>query len=118
MAPNLFKNADVTELYVYDVNAEAGQTVVDAAPGKTVVVCKTPSEVAKACKKIVTMLPNPTIVKDVYASMDADIQEGSLLIDCSTIDTETPKEVAVQVGKKNCDFYDAPVSGGVNAAAA
>ena len=117
MAPNMFDNADVTELHVYDVNPEAAKSVIEAAAGKTVKVCASPAEVAKGCKKIITMLPNPTIVKDVYAGMMNDLQEGSVMIDCSTIDTQTPKDVAAELTKKNIAFFDAPVSGGVNAAA-
>ena len=40
------------------------------------------------------------------------VQEGSLLIDSSTINPEVAKEVASQADDKGSTYLDAPVSGG------
>jgi 3-hydroxyisobutyrate dehydrogenase-like beta-hydroxyacid dehydrogenase len=40
------------------------------------------------------------------------VQEGSLLIDSSTINPEVAKEVASKAEEKGATYLDAPVSGG------
>ena len=43
----------------------------------------------------------------------SSVQQGSLLIDSSTIDPVVAKEVAGMAQKKGVSFVDAPVSGGM-----
>lgn len=80
-------------------------------------------DVATQCTKLVTMLPNNDIVRRVFTdSTDgvlAGLQQGTFLIDSSTVDPAVSKEISVLAKNSgaNC-FVDAPVSGGVNAAAA
>jgi 3-hydroxyisobutyrate dehydrogenase len=118
MAPNLFKSADVDALYVFDTNAASGEAVKAAAAGKKVIVCKTPAEVVANCKTVITMLPNGHIVRDVYSGFWDKVQPGTLFIDSSTVDPQTPKDMATEAKSRKARFVDAPVSGGVNAAAA
>lgn len=71
---------------------------------------------------MITVLPEPSHVKSVYAS----ILEGGLsarskpriFIDCSTIDPSSSLEVAGSVAKHDAQFVDAPMSGGVVGATA
>ena len=80
-----------------------------------------PAEVAAQAKTIVTMLPNNSIVSGVYEGPQgllSTVREGSLLVDSSTVDPALSKQLAAQAGARGCQFVDAPVSGGVNAAAA
>lgn len=66
---------------------------------------------------VVTMLPNGSIVKTVYASdVIGHAPMGALFLDCSTIDHETTREVAGLAGAAGYVMVDAPVSGGVAAA--
>jgi 3-hydroxyisobutyrate dehydrogenase len=118
MAPNLFKGADVDSVYVYDTSVPSCEGVKKAAAGKNVVVCKTPAEVVAQCKTVITMLPNGHIVRDVYAGFWDKVQPGTLFIDSSTVDPQTPKDLAAEAARRQARFVDAPVSGGVNAAAA
>jgi 3-hydroxyisobutyrate dehydrogenase len=67
------------------------------------------------------MLPNAGIVADVCESADGifkNSKPNSLVIDCSTISPFSVKEIAERAIKVNQRFVDAPVSGGVGAAAA
>ena len=80
-------------------------------------------DVASQSTKIVTMLPNNDIVRKVFTDANdgilSGLQKDSFLIDSSTVDPAVSKEIS-ELAKKsgaNC-FVDAPVSGGVNAAAA
>jgi 3-hydroxyisobutyrate dehydrogenase len=67
------------------------------------------------------MLPNNDIVRNVYTGTDgvlSGLQNGSFLIDSSTVDPAVSKEVASLAKNAGAAaFVDAPVSGGVNAAA-
>ena len=68
---------------------------------------------------VVTMLPSGAEVRETYLGPDGIIERaraGALLIDCSTIDVETAREVAAAAEAKGLLMVDAPVSGGVGGA--
>lgn len=68
---------------------------------------------------VLTMLPAGPQVRAVYAGVAgvfAHAQAGTLLIDCSTIDVATTREVARSAADKGFAMVDAPVSGGVGGA--
>ena len=70
---------------------------------------------------VVTMLPSGKIVKSIYLDDKGIIKnapENLLLIDSSTIDVETAREVSLEAINKNLRIVDAPVSGGVGGAQA
>lgn len=68
---------------------------------------------------VISMLPNGAIVADVYRSdVIGAAPAGALLIDCSTIDVATARAVAADAAAKGYAMVDAPVSGGIAAAAA
>ena len=70
---------------------------------------------------VVTMLPSGKIVKSIYLGDKGIIKnapENLLLIDSSTIDVETAREVSIEAINKNLRIVDAPVSGGVGGAQA
>ena len=79
---------------------------------------------ADACKNaeiVITMLPAGEHVRKVYLGDDgvlAAVAQGTLLIDSSTIDVETAREVAQSAAGKGLAMVDAPVSGGVAGAQA
>jgi 3-hydroxyisobutyrate dehydrogenase len=66
-------------------------------------------------------LPSGREVNEIYLGADGIIAHalpGSLLIDCSTIDVETARNVAASAEAKGMMMVDAPVSGGVGGAQA
>jgi 3-hydroxyisobutyrate dehydrogenase len=66
---------------------------------------------------VVSMLPNGAIVKNVYiADVIGHAPTSALLLDCSTIDVATAREVAEAAGKAGYEMVDSPVSGGIAAA--
>ena len=66
---------------------------------------------------VLTMLPAGTHVRQVLAeSVLPNARAGALLIDCSTIDVDSAREVGAQARAANFGFADAPVSGGIAAA--
>ena len=67
------------------------------------------------------MLPSGKIVKSVYLGDEGLIEKAPsnlLLIDSSTIDVETARDVSKAAEQKNLRIVDAPVSGGVGGAQA
>ena len=66
---------------------------------------------------VVTMLPAGTHVEQVYATILPALAPGAVLIDCSTVDVATARRVAAQAGEAGHLAVDAPVSGGIVAAA-
>jgi 3-hydroxyisobutyrate dehydrogenase len=70
---------------------------------------------------VITMLPAGQHVREVYLGANGIIENanaGTLLIDCSTIDVETARAVAVAAEARGLLMIDAPVSGGVGGATA
>ena len=65
---------------------------------------------------VFTMLPSGLIVKEIVNEFINNFNPKSTLIDCSTIDVKTTKEVCQALGNKKIHMLDAPVSGGVQGA--
>jgi 3-hydroxyisobutyrate dehydrogenase len=82
------------------------------------------ASVADACKGadvIITMLPAGEQVRRAYGEPDGIIaaaDTGALLIDSSTIDVATARQVAALAAARGLAMIDAPVSGGVGGAQA
>ena len=116
MALNLLKAGHA--LTVFDLVPEALQRL-GAAGAKTVA---SPAELARSgVELIITMLPAAKHVKAVYLGDDgllAHVPKGVRLIDSSTIDPMTAREVAAAAAKQGNPMLDAPVSGGTGGAAA
>ncbi len=76
------------------------------------------AEAVKGAEAVVTMLPAGKHVRAVYIDDVFDNAEpGALLLDCSTIDVATAREVSEAATAKGFAMVDAPVSGGIAAAA-
>ena len=70
---------------------------------------------------VVTMLPAGQHVRGIYLGDDGiinNVPKGTLLIDSSTIDIDSARAVIAAATDKGLHMVDAPVSGGVTAAAA
>jgi 3-hydroxyisobutyrate dehydrogenase len=70
---------------------------------------------------VVTMLPAGQHVRSVYmddGGLIATCKPGTLMIDCSTIDVPTARDVIAAADAAGHMMLDAPVSGGVAGAAA
>lgn len=76
---------------------------------------ETPAELARHCDITITMVSDTPDVREVIAG-DAGIihgaQPGHLVIDMSTISPEETRSLAMQLGSRNIEMLDAPVSGG------
>ncbi len=112
MAPNLAKAGH--EVRAFDLVAEA---VRHAGEGGCIAAGSTP-EAVKDADVVITMLPAAKHVRAVFHDDVApNAKKGALLIDCSTIDVASAREVGEEMKGLGFDFLDAPVSGGIAAAA-
>ena len=65
---------------------------------------------------VITMLPNGEILKSVADETLQYMQEGSIFLDCSTVDVASAKLVAENAKNHKIIPLDAPVSGGIGGA--
>ncbi|MBX7496954.1 3-hydroxyisobutyrate dehydrogenase [Qipengyuania sp. 6B39] len=111
MAANLVKAG-------YEVNAfDLSEEALAAAKTNGCATFTDAAEAVEGVDGVVTMLPNGAIVKSVYeGSVIGKAPAGAVLLDCSTIDVATAKEVIARAEAAGYDMVDAPVSGGIAAA--
>jgi 3-hydroxyisobutyrate dehydrogenase len=115
MAKNLLSAGHVVT--VFDLVPEACADL-EAAGAK---VASSTSDVAVGADYIISMLPAGKHVAGVYTGENgllAQLDGSVTVLDCSTIDAETSREVGAAAAAAGIGFMDAPVSGGVAAAAA
>lgn len=65
---------------------------------------------------VITMLPNGSILRQVAAQVIPHMAQGTLFIDCSTVDVESAKNTAQAAEDAGIMAVDAPVSGGIGGA--
>ena len=111
MAANLVKAGH--EVRAFDL-AEAA---LSAARENGCATFINPKEAVAGVDAVVSMLPNGAIVKAVYTNdVIGHAPTGALLLDCSTIDVATAREVIAAAEAAGYAMVDAPVSGGIAAA--
>ena len=111
MAENLLKAGK--KIKVFDVSKEM---LAKAKEKNLETTDNLDSLITKEVTTIITMLPEGKHSKEIYLGDSGIINKVSkncLLIDCSTIDINTSKELGEYAEKKGIMMIDAPVSGGV-----
>jgi 3-hydroxyisobutyrate dehydrogenase len=112
MAPNLAKAGH--EVHAFDLVSAS----VEQAAGKGCTPASSAAQAVKDADVVITMLPAAKHVRAVYETDIApNAKPGTLLIDCSTIDVTSAREVGESLKAQGFEFLDAPVSGGIAAAA-
>ena len=112
MAPNLAKAGH--EVRAFDLSEEA----LNAAVEKGCTGAASAEDAVKDAEVVVTMLPAAKHVLDVYRSQVlGKAPTSALLIDCSTIDVGSARSVEEEAAAQGYTMVDAPVSGGIAAAA-
>jgi len=105
MAANLAKAGhDVVGYDVADVQISGVRSVSSLA------------DAAQDTDVVITMLPNGAILRSVAAELIPGMTKGAVLCDCSTVDVESARAVAVQCSENGLESLDAPVSGGIGGA--
>jgi 3-hydroxyisobutyrate dehydrogenase len=115
MAQNLIKAGHQVE------GVDVSTAAIDKLKAAGGAVAETAKIAASRADVVITMLPAGAHVREVYLGSGGIIEntnEGTLLIDCSTIDVATARAVSAAAEARGLMMLDAPVSGGVGGAAA
>lgn len=116
MAANLARAGH--RVQVFDLVAEQIESAIDAG----CIAAGDAREAVSGCDVVITMLPAGEHVRALWLSEGQDLlaalPAGGLVIDCSTIDVDTARQVGEAARARGLRFIDAPVSGGVAGAAA
>ena len=95
----------------YDVSAAR----TEAAAKDGVTLAKSPAGVAETADVVMSSLPNPAAVRAAYLGPDGAVsalRAGTILVDMSTIDPATWREVSDAARARGAESLGAPVSGG------
>ncbi len=102
--------------------ARAGHNVtgfdVSSVAVEGVIAADSASAAAEDRDVVITMLPDGKILKSVAAEVLPAMKPGACLIDCSTVDVASAREVAADATARGLLAIDAPVSGGIGGATA
>jgi len=113
MAPNLAKAGH--EVRAFDLSEAALAAAGEQGCG----IAGSTEEACKDADVVITMLPAAQHVLEVYRNhVFGNAPPSALLIDCSTIDVGSARTVEEEARAKGYGMVDAPVSGGIAAAAA
>ena len=107
MAANLVKAG--AEVRAFDLSTLA----LERAAAAGCVRAASAEEAAGDAEGVITMLPAGAHVRAIFAeAVFPNAAKGALLIDCSTVDVETARDLAAEAQGLGFRFADAPVSGG------
>lgn len=115
MAANLIKAGH--QLRVFDLAPAA----IDAAAAAGALAASSAQDTLVDAEVVISMLPASRHVEGVYlgeSGILAQIPDGALVIDCSTIAPMSARKVADAARARGLTMLDAPVSGGTAGAAA
>jgi 3-hydroxyisobutyrate dehydrogenase len=112
MALNLQKAG--FQVQAFDLNKDALAAI--AAAGA--IAAGSAKAAVQGADFVISMLPAGKHVIGLYQDVRSDIKAGALVLDCSTIDAQSARQVGALLGDAGIAFVDAPVSGGVGGAKA
>jgi 3-hydroxyisobutyrate dehydrogenase len=126
MAANIRKKINQSStLYINDMNASACSRFKDQYSSYgPIEIVTTAREAAENAKVLISIVPGGDDVRKVYLDeadgvVAAKRDDERIMLECSTIDVNTTKEVGKKLQEAGIGIYiDAPVSGGVPAAEA
>lgn len=111
MARNLAKAGYLT--HVYNRTHAKAQALAEEL---NVAACHSPQELAECVDAVLICVSADQDVLDVVAAIAKTVKPGSVVIDMSTVGSETAKQAAAILKTRQVEFLDAPVSGGVEGA--
>jgi 3-hydroxyisobutyrate dehydrogenase len=81
-----------------------------------VTAAATPADLAAKCNVILTCVSADQDLLDVIEQLIPGVQPGTILIETSTVNPATARQIAERLAELDAGFVDAPVSGGVEGA--
>lgn len=110
MCQNLLKSG--YRVSAFDLDHEACERIRSSGAN----IAPSAREASASADIVVTMLPASEHAAAVWSSVTGTLREKALLIDCSTIDVHTARQLHELAAKHKFYSLDAPVSGGVSGA--
>lgn len=118
MATNVRKKISKNStMYINDINAKAcEQFVKECGEYGTIEIVKSAKEAASKSQILISIVPASKHVRQVYLDDENSViaapkDENRLILECSTIDAETTREVGDKIMQAGLGRYvDAPVS--------
>jgi len=107
MAANLASAGHLVTGFDVVAPCPAGVTAADSA-----------ASAAQRQDVVITMLPNGEILRDVASQIIPQMAPATVFLDCSTVDVDSARDVAMNAEKAGLMALDAPVSGGIGGATA
>lgn len=111
MALNLHKAG-----HLYRIWNRSGTNASQLAEKTGVVISSSIEELASACELILVCVSKDDDVLEVIKKICTSIKPGTIIIDTSTVSSQTAQKAAVMIQQKDGDFLDCPVTGGVEGA--
>lgn len=110
MAVNLLKRGFALTVH------NRSRAVVEELVGMGAAAAASPAAVAAGTEVVLTCLPTPHAVEQVYLGPDGLIpaaRAGQILVDHSTVSPNTSRKLFAAAAERGAHFLDAPISGGV-----
>jgi len=79
-------------------------------------VSSSPAELAKQCELISICVSRDEDVLEMVNAIKTDINPDTIVVDTSTVNSDTAKQATAILNEANANFLDCPVSGGVEGA--
>jgi 2-hydroxy-3-oxopropionate reductase len=98
------------ELFVYTRRSAPAELLEKGA-----VACKSSREVAEQSDVVITMLPDtPDVAQVLFGEngVASGLTSGKIVVDMSSISPTETKRFAARINELDCEYLDAPVSGG------
>jgi len=111
MARNLHKAGLLTAVW-----NRTSTRAAELAAELGVTAARDPAALAAGADLIVICVSADADVLEVVDALLPGLRAGSIVVDCSTVGSDTAREAARRVAARGASFLDAPVSGGVEGA--
>lgn len=111
MARNLAKTGHL--LSVYNRTLSTAEAIAKECGCS---IAMTPAELAKQCELIIICVSRDKDVLEMVNSIKGSIKPESIIVDTSTVSSETAKQAAQALKEVSACFLDCPVSGGTEGA--
>ena len=98
---------------IWNRSREKAETI---AKETGVEIADSPEQLAKECELIITCVSRDEDVLSVIERISTNIKPGTIVVDTSTVASDTAKKAAEILHKQGAHLLDSPVSGGVEGA--
>ena len=111
MANNLYKHGKLNAVW-----NRTSSKAEEYAKDKNITLASSPETLAAECNLIITCVSRDQDVLEMINAIAKGIREKAIVVDTSTVSSDTAMQAAEILNNKNAYFLDCPVSGGVEGA--